>query len=33
MVSLWVCFEMFMRFLMVCDVVFRIGIPNLVSLS
>ena len=28
-----VCFVMFMRFLMVCDVVFMIGIPNLVSLS
>ena len=32
-VSLLVGFEMFVRFLMVCDVVCMIGIPNLVSLS
>ena len=31
-ISLLVHFEMLVRFLMVCDVVCMIGIPNLVSL-
>ena len=32
MVSLLVRFEMFVRFLMVCDMVCMIGIPNFVNL-